>query len=398
MKKYYKLICFFLLVTPILGFSQKDNISPKLSFGWLVPTRAILNNVHHTDTAATYYGSTIFPDSTVRYESSGVLSYIWLNSAGEVFDPYSKIYDPLLINPLIQPGVGYFLDSLFLSGWYKKINGGNPDTLVAEVTYSLPKTAPSFAGTFFTNPPDTFWVSPPKVFGDTARFGFKCRMTDPNKVVVKYILSSSDSSTTLEKKIKFPVNIQIPADNIVGVSFTFVPGNPYNAGDIVYSSNASFTQVLNSFRVAEYVTNNYTINQRYFSDLNKRFNSSHLIKKEIRYHQYTGTNAWQNDRMFSTLDWGFDIGFMISIPQNINTLTENKFSIYPNPSSNLIHIKGLDNQASNLDIYNFTGQLIYSETINENEHTLDISQFASGMYLLKISNKNFTQSEKLVIE
>lgn len=62
---------------------------------------------------------------------------------------------------------------------------------------------------------------------------------------------------------------------------------------------------------------------------------------------------------------------------------ENKFevTVYPNPSSEIIHIKGIE-EGSTVRLFNGNGQLIKS--VNESE--IDIQDLTNGEYLLQAGN------------
>lgn len=66
------------------------------------------------------------------------------------------------------------------------------------------------------------------------------------------------------------------------------------------------------------------------------------------------------------------------------------FSVYPNPSSNLIQIEGLTtNKRSILEIYNPVGQKILSKKISDtSDLRLDIQDLMPGVYFIKIMSGN----------
>lgn len=72
-------------------------------------------------------------------------------------------------------------------------------------------------------------------------------------------------------------------------------------------------------------------------------------------------------------------GYPIAINSNIK--------IYPSVVQNTLHIQGVDNNKL-ISIYSVSGQQIYS-SYNENE-SIDVSHFTSGIYLVKVSGVNET--------
>lgn len=75
----------------------------------------------------------------------------------------------------------------------------------------------------------------------------------------------------------------------------------------------------------------------------------------------------------------------VSCEQNLstddNTLID--FTYFPNPSNDKVTINS-KNEFNNLRIYSVTGQLLYTDTKEASSKTVDISQFASGVYFFKL--------------
>lgn len=69
-----------------------------------------------------------------------------------------------------------------------------------------------------------------------------------------------------------------------------------------------------------------------------------------------------------------------------NYEVENSIKLYPNPSTDFIHISGLT-KTENYKIYNTIGAEISRGTISENEK-INIKNYAKGLYLLKFEGGN----------
>jgi surface protein len=65
------------------------------------------------------------------------------------------------------------------------------------------------------------------------------------------------------------------------------------------------------------------------------------------------------------------------------------FNVYPNPTSSKIFIEtpASRTQLQEVFIYNMQGQLVYSKTILQSKEAIDVSQFKSGIYLLRLGNE-----------
>lgn len=80
--------------------------------------------------------------------------------------------------------------------------------------------------------------------------------------------------------------------------------------------------------------------------------------------------------------------------------TTNNFSIYPNPSSNVFNIKM--NQISSFDyeVYDISGKLIIqyrNVSPTGNSYALNMENYASGVYFLKLTSNNNTLTKKLIL-
>jgi hypothetical protein len=69
-------------------------------------------------------------------------------------------------------------------------------------------------------------------------------------------------------------------------------------------------------------------------------------------------------------------------------------SIYPNPTSNRIYFKGIQN-ATKIDLFSVDGRQLASYSIS-NDSFVDLN-VSSGMYLLNISSDNQTMTKKIIV-
>jgi len=105
--------------------------------------------------------------------------------------------------------------------------------------------------------------------------------------------------------------------------------------------------------------------------------------------------------VYSTTNWT-DIDAQTSFSENCSTLGIDEVtvldtvSLYPNPSSAVFHIKGLQ-ETSQIKIYDINGRTILTTSITNNQ-SVDVSNLSKGMYLVNISNPKGQTTKKLIIK
>lgn len=67
----------------------------------------------------------------------------------------------------------------------------------------------------------------------------------------------------------------------------------------------------------------------------------------------------------------------------VNNFANIDFTYYPNPSNGIVNISS-KTAISSLQAFNIQGQLLYSNSVNSTDTTVNISQFASGTYFFKV--------------
>ncbi len=74
-----------------------------------------------------------------------------------------------------------------------------------------------------------------------------------------------------------------------------------------------------------------------------------------------------------------------------------QIAMFPNPAQKEVTISNNSNiTLEKADIYNLQGKLIQSVELNNNETTLDISNFASGVYMVQIASDKGSVTKKLI--
>ena len=81
-------------------------------------------------------------------------------------------------------------------------------------------------------------------------------------------------------------------------------------------------------------------------------------------------------------------------PNAINELSDEEFSIYPNPTNGILTIKKGADAVTHIEINNMMGEVVMQPAIHQN--TIDVSPLASGIYVLNITTKSGKSSQRLI--
>jgi hypothetical protein len=82
-------------------------------------------------------------------------------------------------------------------------------------------------------------------------------------------------------------------------------------------------------------------------------------------------------------------------PLSAVEISENKFSVYPNPTSDFINLKSLENNVEYMiSIFDIFGKEIINNLKNPKQ--IEISSFVNGQYILKIETKDGIINERLL--
>ena len=82
-----------------------------------------------------------------------------------------------------------------------------------------------------------------------------------------------------------------------------------------------------------------------------------------------------------------------------NTTGNDGIIIYPNPNKGVFKLViGESRKPNKVEIFNTIGQLVFvNELIKEDEISIDISNEASGIYLVKLTGEKYQKMKKIII-
>lgn len=77
---------------------------------------------------------------------------------------------------------------------------------------------------------------------------------------------------------------------------------------------------------------------------------------------------------------------------NENSISD--FSMYPNPTNNILNVRMADGRNSSYKVYNFLGQQVDAGKVSENG--INVSQLISGVYILEVNDGQKTEAKKFI--
>ena len=81
---------------------------------------------------------------------------------------------------------------------------------------------------------------------------------------------------------------------------------------------------------------------------------------------------------------------------SVENKTNNIVSIYPNPANSIVNISNVPN--ANIAINDISGKSVYTKSNCSENEKVNISDFKSGIYFVKIENNNQTFTKKLIVK
>jgi len=81
-----------------------------------------------------------------------------------------------------------------------------------------------------------------------------------------------------------------------------------------------------------------------------------------------------------------NFNLVVQASLGVEDVVKNTFSIYPNPASTTITIKGDNFENEEIEVYNMLGQKVIGKNLITNESTIDISNLANGVYIVYFMN------------
>jgi hypothetical protein len=337
-----------------------------------------------------YYYTYVFPDSTVQVSFSNGMGYVWQHGLGQVLDPTSEWWDNGVVEPL---GVNdpYQVDSVGF--WYRYFRPQTEfnDSLVIQFF----KEENVFQ--FYENP----WEGTEYDGRSYARMAYDTttlRGTDPFLEIVE-TMDDDDVFDTFTFK-SYPIFETVEPGEVVGMTVTYYPGNPYNVNDTLdHFMDDPPVNKINAF-----VMNYYSDDDLVFET--GIYNHALIARASGRYND--NSNGWGGQYWPGIASGGGifhgDVDFHISrgvgIEEHAGALSA--ITAYPNPFQDDVTVEFSLEKASRVDLslYDLSGRVVWSEAgfFNQGEQRFSITdlELPAGAYSFVVSTADHSLNGKII--
>ncbi|MDR0814688.1 MAG: T9SS type A sorting domain-containing protein, partial [Bacteroidales bacterium] len=84
-------------------------------------------------------------------------------------------------------------------------------------------------------------------------------------------------------------------------------------------------------------------------------------------------------------------------PNSINEVQAGNLSLYPNPTNNQVTLSGLQGNET-IQIFDMTGRQALTHRATGNKETVFVGNLAKGVYLVRVTRKDFSVMLKLIVK
>jgi hypothetical protein len=287
---------------------------------------------------------------------------------------------------LVLPEIGYWNgsdQSVYNQGYFGDENIHFPNTYIQDWQYWE-----NFA---FSN-----WIDNTTQGYDNQWSNFTGGAASGNIFGLAYIPNDwQNSYQTIPIHIDFSQNVNIESIKITNSTYTALTiingggaSTPFTTDDyykiIIYGEiNGEYTDSL-ELMLADFINgNNSVIDEWIEIDLSSIGEISSLYF-DVRSSDVGDYGI--NTPTYFCLD---DISY--SFPINISETSDNFFTVYPNPASNLI---SLNENYENIEIIDLNGLIVKS--VDFQTQNIDISNLISGTYIIRLKNENEIKTSKFI--
>ncbi len=203
-----------------------------------------------------------------------------------------------------------------------------------------------------------------------------------NSSIGKWRIYDEDQSSIIPENLVFNVLLQVSEDNVKSFK------HQANAGNIS-----------NHITIIDNVHTNNNPNAKivFTHNWGSTGNTSNVALDKNLGVYYTGSRWAIYTEDFSVMPVGalFNIAVQPNDTASIDDVSKIAFSIYPNPATDSVTIQS-ESTISNIIMYTILGKKVINTEVKDTKHTLDISNFKKGTYIIKLIINGKTTSKLFI--
>ena len=357
-----------------------------------------------------YRGVIMNCDTNAQVKFTNGAATVQFNGFGQVFNFGNTFWQEVALRwyqldgtsiPDMTSATTYSVDSVAISYGYRRGTAQDPtvvDTVIISVLGDLTEENLAYTqhqeGFVYTN-----------IGYDIAKFELK-DIAGAKREIIKVPLTVSDSTTFVQNGqllIKF-VDMAVPVTEFTNLSnknlvvfYTFKPGTPTDHNKFLGIDYGRFLGVAFRESRTDYLQVGEVMK-------NERNNSIHAFTK-------TFNASWLETLPPLNLFWKFNQGVDGMRPAihakitcddctmgSIKEMAHKNITIQPNPATCNFTVDLGTVGKSTVEMFNLVGQKVYSATTNDASVQVNVSDYKSGVYMLKINKNGQTYTSKVVVK
>ena len=180
-------------------------------------------------------------------------------------------------------------------------------------------------------------------------------------------------------------------DSIAGGKLKETATTHWNYPNAGATNETGFTAIAGGYRHGNGVFDNLGHDAYLYS-------STGLSSGNCGHRNITCYNTYvYNESFYKT--YGMSVRCLMGQTTQINEINSpQEIKIYPNPVIDRFYINNPKIQELKIQVYNMIGECILQRELDNGTITVDISSFPEGIYVVRVSNKDWTIQQKLIKE
>lgn len=113
-----------------------------------------------------------------------------------------------------------------------------------------------------------------------------------------------------------------------------------------------------------------------------------------------GNNRWNQTKYYNDLcpeDASGNVAYGgPELPDAIGEHCLEDVWIFPNPSNGIVNVSVESQPVSELQVFDISGKMLLHKNVDEKEFFIDLSNYSSGTYIIRLINRNGVETHKIV--